>query len=85
MQFDSVIENALVCPCELSRTLAHAALPCTIKGNVHLKCSISGTSLSLADDKQTVWLSHVPTPAKVTNTTSTVEEQSPISMWYNTA
>ena len=56
MQFDSTIGNAFVCPCELSRTLAHAAVPCTVKDNVLLKCSISGTPLGLADDKQTVWL-----------------------------
>ena len=73
MQFDSTIENAFVCPCGLSRTLAHAAVPRTVKDNVHLKCSISGTSLGLADDKQTVWLSQVPTPAKVTNTATSVE------------
>ena len=79
MQFDSTIENAFVCPCELSRTLAHAAVPRTIKDNVHLKCSISGTTPGLADDKQTVWLSQVPTPAKVTNTASVIEEQSPMA------
>jgi hypothetical protein len=78
MQFDSTIENAFVCPCGLSRTLAHAAVPRTVKDNVHLKCSISGTSLGLADHKQTVWLSQVPTPAKVTNTASVTEEQSPM-------
>ena len=73
MQFDSPIKNAFVCACE--RTLAHAALPRTVK---HLKCSISGTSLGLADHKQTVWLSQGPTPAKVTNTASVTEEQTPM-------
>ena len=68
MQFDSTIENSFVCPCELSRTLAHAAVPRTVKDNVHLKCSITGTPLGLANNKQTVWLSQVPTPAMVTNT-----------------
>ena len=78
MQFDSTIENAFVCPCGLSRTLAHAALPRTVKDNVHLKCSITGTPLGLANDKQTVWLSQVPTPAGVASTASVVEEQSPM-------
>ena len=78
MQFDSTIENAFVCPCELSRTLAHAAVSRTVKDNVHLKCSISETPLGLANDKQTLWLSQAPTPAKVTNTASVVEEQSPM-------
>ena len=79
MQFDSTIENAFVCSCGLSRTLAHAAVPRTIKDNVHLKYSISGTSLGLADDRQTVWLSQVPTPAKLTNTASSVEKLSPMA------
>ena len=59
-------------------SLAHTPVPRTVKDNVHLKCSINGTPLGVADDKQTVWLSQVPTPAKVTNTASVIEEQSPM-------
>ena len=162
MHFECAIEDAFPCPCKVSNTLAHAAVTCDFKDNVHLKCSISGeplglaeekcvvwlapvqqptqtaaagtaqsvkthihttlasrqslatttkpltteaqllqekkerlastedkstmpelrrfeTSLGVADDKQIVWLSHVPTPSKVTNTASTVEEQSPMA------
>ena len=50
MKFDFTIENVLVCPRELSRTLVHAAVLRTVKDDVHLKFSISGTSLGVADD-----------------------------------
>ena len=56
MHFDCTIEAAFLCTCSVSSTLAHAAIPCNFKGRVHLKCSISGVSLGLAEERQTVWL-----------------------------
>ena len=56
MHFDSTIENAFICPCELKLSLAHAAVPCTFSGKVHLSCSISGEHLGIAEEKHRVWL-----------------------------
>ena len=61
MHFDETIEDAFLCPCKENASLSHAVLPCTFHQRIYLKCSISGESLGLADDKHKVWLSAEPT------------------------
>ena len=61
MHFDETIEDAFLCRCKENASLSHAVLPCTLDQRTYLKCSISGKSLGLADDKHKVWLSAEPT------------------------
>ena len=64
MHFECVIEDAFPCHCTVSNTLAHAAVTCNFKNNVHLKCSISGEPLGLAEEKCVVWLAPVQQPTQ---------------------
>ena len=73
MHFDCTIEAAFSCTCSVSTTLAHAAIPCNFKGKVHLKCSISGMSLGLAEEKQTLWLAPLDWSKEETNTVHSVQ------------
>ena len=64
MHFDCTIEFGFLCTCSVSTTLAHAAIPCNLKDKVYLKCTISGKSMGLAEEKHKVWLAPVQQPAQ---------------------
>ena len=75
MHFDCTVEVAFPCPCKVSNTLAHAAITCNFKDKVHLKCSISGEPLGLAQEKCVVWLAPVeqPTQTEATGTAQSIK------------
>ena len=76
MHFDCTVEDAFPCPCKVSNKLAHAAITCNFKDAVHLKCSISGEPLGLAEEKCVVWLAPVQQPTQ-TEATGTAQSGKP--------